>query len=104
MRRMTMTGRLTKEPELRELDSKTEEGKKLKRLTFSIANNDNGKDKEPEFFDAVCWDQLAVWGQQYLKKGSRILLTGTPHNQNYEKDGQKRTHFKVVVDKIELIG
>ncbi len=104
MRRITMTGRLTRDPELKELTSKTDESKKLKRLTFGVANNDNGKDKDPEFFDAVAWDQLAVWGQQYLKKGSRILITGTPHNETYEKDGQKKFHFKIVADKIELIG
>ena len=104
MRRITMTGRLTRDPELKELTSKTDESKKLKRLTFGVANNDNGKDKDPEFFDAVAWDQLAVWGQQYLKKGSRILITGTPHNEAYEKDGQKKFHFKIVADKIELIG
>ena len=102
--RYTMTGRLTRDPELKELTSKTDESKKLKRLTFGVANNDNGKDKDPEFFDAVAWDQLAVWGQQYLKKGSRILITGTPHNETYEKDGQKKFHFKIVADKIELIG
>ena len=61
MRRITMTGRLTRDPELKELTSKTDESKKLKRLTFGVANNDNGKDKDPEFFDAVAWDQLAVW-------------------------------------------
>ncbi len=105
MRQITLTGRLTKDPELRELDSKTESGKKLKRLTFGLANNDNGKDRDPEFFDIVCWDALAIWGQQYLKKGTKILITGIPHNDVYEgKDGQKHFHFKIVADKVELIG
>ncbi|MBQ8083671.1 MAG: single-stranded DNA-binding protein [Clostridia bacterium] len=104
MRRITMTGRLTRDPELKELASKTDENVKLKRLTFGVANNDNGKEKDPEFFDVVCWDQLALWGQQYLKKGNRVLLTGAPHNEIYEKEGQKKFHFKIVADRIELIG
>ena len=45
MRRITMTGRLTRDPELKELTSKQDESKKLKRLTFGVANNDNGKSK-----------------------------------------------------------
>ena len=104
MRRSTLTCRLTRDPELKELTSKADESVKLKRLTFGVANNDNGKEKDPEFLEVVCLEQLAIWGQQYLKKGSRILLTGIPHNEAYEKDGQKRTHFKIVADKIELIG
>ena len=105
MRQMSLTGRLTKDPELRELESKLEAGKMLKRLTFRIANNDNGKEKDPEFFDVTCWDNLAIWGEQYLKKGTRVLLSGIPHNEIFDgKDGQKHFHFKDVADKIELIG
>ena len=65
MRRITMTCRLTRDPELKELASKADENVKLKRLTFGVANNDNRKEKESEFFNVVCWDQLAAWGQQY---------------------------------------
>ena len=102
---IVLMGRLTRDPELKELTSKTDESKKLKRLTFGIANNDNGKEKDPEFFDVTCWDNLAIWGEQYLKKGTRVLLSGIPHNEIFDgKDGQKHFHFKIVADKIELIG
>lgn len=105
MRRMMITGRLTRDPELKEVDSKLNPGTKDKLLRFGIANNDNGKDKDPDYFDAACWDTLATWGQQYLKKGTKVLLSGTPRNTLYaDKEGNKHSHFKLVVDRIELIG
>lgn len=104
MRRIILTGRLTRDPEYRDLTSREDKNRILNRLTFSIANNDNGKENDPEYFDVVVWDALAVWGKQYLKKGTRIILSGVPHNETYEKDGQKKTHFKIQGERIELIG
>ncbi|MBR5752873.1 MAG: single-stranded DNA-binding protein [Clostridia bacterium] len=103
MRFMILTGRLTQDIEFKEFEKEKKEDN-VQRLTFSIANNDSGKDN-PEFYDVVCWSRLAVWGSQYLKKGNRVLIAGTPRNEVYEKeDGSKRRHFKLVADRIELIG
>lgn len=101
MRMITMTGRLTADPELKKYDK---EEKEIQRLTFSIANNDAGKDN-PEFFDVVCWGSIAEWGNQYLKKGSRILLVGTPRMDSYESkvDGKKRNHFKITGERLEFL-
>ncbi len=104
MRFMILTGRLTGDIEFREFEKKEGQAEGAKRLTFSIANNDSGKDK-PEFYDVVCWAKLAVWGSQYLKKGTRVLLSGYPRIETYEKDdGTIRRRFRLVADRIELIG
>ena len=61
--------------------------------------------KNPEFYDEVCWAKLATWGSQYLKKGTRVLVSGYPRIETYEKDdGSKRRRFRLVADRIELIG
>ena len=101
MRMISLTGRLTADPELKEFDR---DERKIKRLTFSLANNDYGKEN-PEFFDVVCWDGVADWGAQYLKKGSRILLVGAPRMEQYEskQDGKKRNHFKITGERIEFL-
>lgn len=104
MRRIVMTGRLTRDPEFREVTAKDDKERKIPRLTFGIANNDNGKENAAEFFDVVVWDRLATWGQQYLKRGTRIIVCGTPRNESYEADGVRKTHFRIVGEKIELIG
>ena len=33
-----------------------------------------------------------------------ILVNGSLQQDNYEKDGEKRTSYKVVVDKLRLLG
>lgn len=106
MRIMVLTGRLTDDPELREFTDKEDAEKKLQRLTLSLANNDNGKDRPPEFFDVVCWGNLATWGSNYLKKGTRVLVSGTPHNESYESkvDNKKKTRFKLTAERFDLIG
>ena len=53
MRRITMTCRLTRDPELKELASKADENVKLKRLTFGVANNDNGKEPILQMFASM---------------------------------------------------
>lgn len=104
MRFMILTGRLTGDVEFREFEKKEGQDENVKRLTFSVANNDSGKDN-PEFYDVVCWAKLAIWGSQYLKKGTRVLISGWPRIETYEKeDGSKRRRFRLVADRIELIG
>ena len=106
MRLMTITGRLTAVPEYNVYDAKNGDDRVVQRLTFSVANNDNGKDADPEYYDVVCWGKLAEWGNQYLKKGTRVLLSGTPHNEIYESktDNKRRTHFKLTCERVEMIG
>ena len=103
MRNIVLTGRLTRDAELKESTTGGEQNKPYKLLKFSIANNDNGKEKEPEFFDVVAWGNLATWGAEYMKKGKKVLVTGVPHNHRYTKDNVARTHFQVVAERIELI-
>lgn len=103
MRYILLTGRLTRDVEFKESTTGGEQNKHYKLLKFSIANNDNGKEKDPEFFDVIAWDNLATWGNEWLKKGKRVIVTGVPHNQRYTKDDVTKTHFQVVAERIEFI-
>lgn len=103
MRYIVLTGRLTRDAEFRESGGDGNGDKKYKLLKFSIANNDNGKDKDPEFFDVIAWENLATWANDYMKKGKKVIVMGVPHNQRYKKENENRTHFQVVAERIEFI-
>ena len=70
MNRVLLTGRLTRDPELRTLAS----GKTVTQ--FSIATNEyRGGSEKSEFHNIVTWDRLAEICGQYLgKPRDRLLL------------------------------
>jgi single-strand DNA-binding protein len=41
---------------------------------------------------------------EYLSKGSNILIEGRLKLDTWEKDGQKRSKLRVVADKMQMLG
>ena len=66
-----LVGRLGKDPEQKQLNN----GQTL--CTFSMACNQNGKDKTPIWFKVTAWGKLAETCQLYLLKGKMVLVEGT---------------------------
>lgn len=64
---LTVSGRLTGEPELKK-------GNNVSFATFAIANNDNKK--EPVFIECSSFKDYKFC-MEYLKKGSSVVLTGS---------------------------
>ncbi len=71
MNKVLLTGRLTRDPELRSLAS----GSSV--ATFAVATNEfrgNGKERA-EYHNVVVWDRLAEVCGQYLGKGQQVALS-----------------------------
>lgn len=99
MNRVLLTGRLTRDPELRTLAS----GKTVTQ--FSIATNDYRGGKEySEFHSIVTWDRLAEICGQYLGKGQLVALEGRLQTRQWEDDKKVR-HWKteVVAASVEML-
>ena len=99
---VTLVGRLVADPEMRY----TQSGVPV--VTFRLAverefKNADGK-RDTDFINCTAWRKVAEIVQQYTKKGSLILVSGSIQQDTYEKDGEKRYTVKVVVDKIRLLG
>lgn len=99
MKTIVLSGRLTADPEIKELD-----GKKSKVANFTLANNE--KDKEnAEYFDVCCWDKVANFAQEFVKKGNKVLVSGTFADETYkDKEGNTRHHFRITAASIEFAG
>jgi single-strand DNA-binding protein len=99
MNRVLLTGRLTRDPELRTLST----GKTVTQ--FSLATNDYRGGKElSEFHSIVTWDRLAEICGQYLGKGQLIALEGRLQTRQWEDD-KKLRHWKteIVASSVEML-
>lgn len=97
MKAIFLTGRLTRDPEIKEVTDK-----KTKVANFTIANNEH--DEDGEFYDVVCWDKTAEYVENYLKKGQKIVIQGTYQNESYkDKEGNTRYHFRITAHSIDFM-
>jgi len=99
MNRVLLTGRLTRDPEMRSLAS----GKVVTQ--FSLATNEyRGGEERPEYHSVVTWDRLATICGQYLGKGQLVSLEGRLQTRRWEDD-RKIRHWKteVVASHVEML-
>lgn len=93
-----MMGRLTRDPEIRINGEST-------TARFSIAvNRSFQQEGQPsaDFFDCVAFGKKAEFVQNYLKKGTKVVLTGEIRNNNYEKDGITHRNISIIANHIEF--
>lgn len=97
MNKVVLTGNLTRDPELKYLDS----GKAVCNFTLAVRDRFN-KDKT-DFIDCTAWNKTAEISGEYLKKGNRATVAGSLSTRSYEnKDGQKVKLTFINVDEVEL--
>lgn len=95
-------GRLTRDPEVRE--SKGKDPMTIARFTLAVDRRFQ-REGEPtaDFFDCVVFGKTAEFVEKYIKKGSKVVVTGRAENNNYEdKDGNMRYGFRWVIDQVEF--
>lgn len=103
--RTNLTGRLTRDSELRALPGGGT------TLSFSIAvndavrNRDAGEwDERANYIDCVVFGKRAEALSSRLKKGVGVAVEGRLRWSSWEsKEGAKRTRIEVVVDKLKLL-
>jgi len=92
-----LIGNLGKDPVFTTFDN----GNKL--IKFSLATSDYYKDKSGEKVKDTQWHNLIAWGKtaelmdQFLAKGSRIVVQGKLVSRSYDdKEGNKRYVTEIV--------
>jgi single-strand DNA-binding protein len=98
--KVLITGRLTRDPELRTLAS----GKTVTQ--FSVATNAyraNGQEKS-EFHSVVTWDRLAEICGTYLGKGQQVAVEGRLQTRSWDDDrGVRHWKTEVVATHVEML-
>ena len=102
MNKIILAGRLTRAPELKNLQS----GKTV--TNFSVAVDRRFKrDDGPsaDFFNVVAWGRQGEVICQYLDKGSPIAICGRLENRSWTTDdGSKRYATDVILEEFTFIG
>lgn len=98
MNRLTIIGRLTRDPEIR----MTQDGQTT-IARFGIAVDRRGKDQKADFFNVTAFNKTAQFAEKYLKKGTKIAIAGHLQMDEYtNKDGQKVTNVIIIADEVEF--
>ena len=100
MNKVLLTGRLTRDPETRQLAS----GKTL--TSFNVATNEyRGQGEErAEYHSVVTWDRLAEVCGQYLAKGSQVAIDGRVQTRQWEDDrGVRHWKTEIVAGHVEML-
>lgn len=100
--RAVLTGRLTKEPEIRVTNS----SKKV--VSFTLAVNRNFKNANGEvdadFINCALWGESTQNFVTYVHKGSLIGIDGRIQTRNYEdNDGKRIFVTEVLVEKFSFL-
>ncbi|MFL5777357.1 MAG: single-stranded DNA-binding protein [Chloroflexota bacterium] len=100
MNKVVITGRLTRDPEMRTLAS----GKSV--TTFTVATNEflgPGKEKS-EYHPIVSWDRLAEIAGTYLGKGQQVAIEGRLQTRSWDDDrGQRHWKTEIVAAHVEML-
>jgi single-strand DNA-binding protein len=103
LNRVILVGNVVRDIELRYV------GKGTAVCDIGLAVNDRRKDgdgkwiEETTFVDCTAWGRTAEVANEYLRKGSSILIEGRLKLEQWEKDGQKRSKMKVVIERLQML-
>jgi len=104
--KVILIGNLGKDPEIKYTPTGTQVAK------FSIATNENYKDKSgqwqerTEWHNIVAWQRLAEIVGQYVKKGSKVYIEGRLQTSSWDdkETGQKKYKTEIVANDLVLLG
>ena len=102
MNKIILMGRLTRDPEVRysQGDNAVAVGR------FSLAVDRKFKregEPDADFFNCTAFGNQAEFIEKYLRKGTKIVITGRVQNDNYtNKEGQKVYSVQILVEEVEF--
>ena len=103
--RVIITGNLTRDPELRSLQSG------MSVCSLRIATNTRRKDNQsgewvdkPNYFSVTGWGRQGENAAQYLSKGRPVAIDGRLEWREYQdKDGNKREAIDIIADNVQFL-
>ena len=102
MNNVSLIGRLTKDPELRN----TADGTAV--CSFSLAvrrgfKNANGE-YDAVFINCSAWRNTAEFVSKYFKKGQQVGICGQIRTRKWDDNGTTRYSTDVVAEKVDFVG
>ena len=100
MNHVIMMGRLTRDPEIRYTNS----GKTIGFFSIAVERRFKSEGQpEADFFNCTTFGKQAEFVEKYLKKGTKIVLSGEIQNNNYkDKNGNQQYSVQIMVNELEF--
>ena len=101
MNQLLLVGRLTNDPEIKEVD-----GKKKCQITVAVKRQYKNKDGiyETDFIPCTIWNTIAEKVCEYCKKGDVVSVKSRIQNNNYtDKDDNKVYSFDIVAEQVSFM-
>ena len=99
MNHVILAGNLTANPEMSYTKNT---GTPAARMQIAVNRRRKGKE-EVAYIPLKALGKTAAFANQYLTKGSGLLVEGRLQTRTYEKDGQKRFAFEILVNELQLL-
>ncbi|MBZ9615326.1 single-stranded DNA-binding protein [Clostridium estertheticum] len=101
MNKVTLVGRLTKDPDL-----KFAQGTGTAVCKFTIAVNRRFKKEgqpDADFLPVTVFNKQAEATANYMRKGSQVAIAGTIQTSNYMKDEVRVYKTEIVADEVDFL-
>lgn len=96
MNKVILVGRLATDIEMKKANDK-----KYGKLTLAV--NRVMKKDEADFIQCTVFGKTAETMFEYCRKGHRIGIEGRLQISQYEKNGEKRTGYSIIVEGMEFL-
>jgi single-strand DNA-binding protein len=104
--RVVVSGNLTRDPELRQLQG----GNSVCKLRIAVNTRKKDKDSNqwsdhPIYFDVTVWGAQGENVAKYLQKGSPLLIDGRLEWREWQaQDGTNRQSVEIIAENTQFIG
>ncbi len=103
--KVILVGRLTRDPELKNLPSGMTVTTMGIAVNNSYTNKDGNKIDDTLFVDVTVFGKQAENVHQYLKKGSNVLIDGRLRYRTWDaSDGSKRSKHEIMAQRVVFMG
>ena len=103
MNKVSLMGRLTATPELKQ----TQSGNSVVSFCVAVDRRFQGQDgkRETDFINCVAWRKTAEFIAKYFGKGRMIAISGAIQTRKYtDRDGKDRMATEVIADEVYFCG
>lgn len=102
--KVTLIGRVGKDPECRRLENGTAVAKFSLATTESYKDKDGNKNETTDWHNIVIWRQLAEIAEKYVKKGMLLYIEGKITYREYtDKDNVKKHFTEIVANEFKML-
>lgn len=98
-----LLGRVGKDPDVRHYETGS-------FANFSLATSERYKDKTGSAQERTEWHSIVVAGkmakivEDYVKKGTQLMIEGRIRTRKYEQNGQDKYITEIITERMELLG